>query len=121
MSADGLAPRRMMMWVAVTAGVAPGAMVEVAFAPQTPARLQHVEVLAARWRRAPAWAVVSLALGERRLAPGDGAVDRLDAVAAGLSLRPGETLRLVLLNTTRRRLRARVGLTFVAPEEPRRG
>jgi len=111
----------MMMWVAVTAGVAPGATVEVAFAPQTPARLQHVEVLAARWRRAPAWAVVSLALGERRLAPGDGAVDRLDAVAAGLSLRPGETLRLVLLNTTRRRLRARVGLTFVAPEEPRRG
>ena len=117
---------RLMIRGALTDAVAPGATVAVDMAALTPNKIQHLWVVQHKgdgpwpWepaRRPPRGEVAALDLAGQRRLTGPASTQLIDSAVAGLTLRPGEAVHLVLKNVTRRRLRARVAMTFVAPED----
>lgn len=117
---------RLMVRGALTDAVAPGATVTVVFWAMTPERIQHLWVVQRRgdgpwpWEQAagpPRWTVAALDVDAERKLAGPAAAAMLDPTVAGLTLRCGQTLTLTLRNASRRRLRARVVMVVVAPED----
>jgi len=123
---SGLRRNRLMIRGALTDAVAPGATVVVDMAAMTPNKIQHLGVVQHKsegpwpWEqapRAPRWEVAALDLAGQRRLTGPASTQLIDSAVAGLTLRAGQTLSLTLRNVSRRRLRARVAMTFVTPED----